>query len=81
MYGGHFCGMSERIDVPADSRSSGGSKVLLHESQPNGHLVDDGVVVRGCLIVHTPSSINELQLMGLCHQFTDLHQELCKHKL
>ena len=58
--------------MPPDAGPGGGSKVLLHKSESNGHLVYDGIVVSAGLIVHAPTSVDELQLVRLCHQLLHL---------
>ena len=61
--------------MPPNARSGRGAKVLLHKPQAKGHLIDDGIVVCAGLVVHAPSSIDELQLVGLCHQLPHLQRE------
>ena len=72
MYGGHLRRVSKCIDVPRNPWSGRRSKVLFHKSQSHSHLVNDRVVVGDSLIIHCPSSIEELQLAGLCHQLSYL---------
>ena len=72
MYGGHLRRVSKCIDVPRDPWSGRRSKVLFHKPQSHSHLIDDRVVVGDSLIIHCPSSVEELQLAGLCHQLSYL---------
>ena len=73
MYGGHLRRVTKWINMPPDSRASRRSEIFLHKSKSDWHLVYDGIVVCGSFIIHAPSSIDELQLAGLCHQLTYLH--------
>ncbi len=67
-----FGRVTEWVNVPADPWAGSGAKVLLHKPQPDGHLVNDGIVVGGCLVVHAPSCVDELQLFGGSDQVAHL---------
>lgn len=59
---GLFSGVTKWIDLPGDARPAAFPKVILQELHASGVLIYDGVVVRGRLIVHTPTAQNEAEL-------------------
>ena len=77
-YGSLLCWVAKGVDVPSYTRSGVLSKVVFHKLESESHLVDDGIVVGGSLIVHAPASIDKFQLLVL-HQF--LHLCLCLRML
>lgn len=60
-HGGVLSGVPKRIDVPGDTGTTTRPKRLIEEPQAHGHLVDDGAVVGGGLVAHTPAAVHELQ--------------------
>lgn len=63
--------MSEWVDLPANSRPRTFAKSVVQELQAQRELVDDTLVVRNGLVVHAPSTTDELQAT-LVHQHSDL---------
>lgn len=59
--GGVFTSVAKGIDVPGNSRTTTDSKGLVEEPQAFGHLVDDGAVVGGGLVTHTPAAVHKLE--------------------
>ena len=56
-----FSRVAERIDLPADLRSTAFAELVTQELSAQTVLVDDGVVVSCCLVVHAPSARDELE--------------------
>ena len=63
--------VAEGVDVPGHTGSGVRSKGLFHKLETESHLVDDGVVVGGGLVVHAPASVDKLKLL-VGHQFLHL---------
>lgn len=60
-HGGMLTGMAKRVDVPGNTGATAWPKCLIEEPQAHCHLVDDGAVVGGGLVTHTPATIHKLQ--------------------
>ena len=60
-HGGVLAGVSEGVDVPGYAGASTRPEGVIEEAQAEGHLVDDGTVVGGGLITHTPPAVHKLQ--------------------
>ena len=66
-----LCRVTKGVYVPSHPWSGLGTKRVVHKPQPQAHLINDGVVISGGLIVHTPSSVDKLQLFVI-HEVLDL---------
>lgn len=53
--------MTERIDLPADGRSTAFVKSVVEILQSPRHLIDDTLIVCGGLVVHAPTAADNLQ--------------------
>ena len=60
-HGGVLAGMSEGVDVPGHAGAPTRPEGVVEEAQAEGHLVDDGAVVGGGLVTHTPAAVHKLQ--------------------
>lgn len=58
---GVFAGVAKGVNVPGDPGPTADPKGLVQKPQADGHLVDDGAVVRRGLVAHTPATIYKLQ--------------------
>ena len=58
---GLFPAVSKRVDLPGNLRPAAGAKSTLEELHPEAHVVDDGRVVGGSLVVHGPATPDELE--------------------
>lgn len=66
--GNHLCKqrgllprVTEGVNVPGHTGAPIFAKRVFQEAQPKCHLVYDGSVVGGCLIVHHPATVGKLQ--------------------
>lgn len=53
--------VTEGVNVPGHTGAPIFAKRVFQEAQPKRHLVYDGSVVGGCLIVHHPATVGKLQ--------------------
>lgn len=66
---GLLAGMTERIDLPSNLRSTTLSEGIVEFTQTPSELVNRTLVVDSCFIVHAPSSADELQATLLDERF------------
>ena len=53
--------MPERVDLPRHEGARASAERVVKKRQPERHLIDNGVVVRRGLVIHTPTAEYELQ--------------------
>lgn len=53
--------MPERVDLPADARSTAFAECVVEEAMAPCELVDDALVVRRGFVIHAPRAANELE--------------------